>query len=175
MPVNWHVEISVWTLLAGVGLFLLGWAAKHFLDRLILPKLLDRISRTNKKLTLRRANKLRERFNSDLKYIENFPSLMVRMISEIYYMFLIVGFVSTLGVMGLPVFLIMVIFMAFRTAGAERHLKILTSPAYRSEIEARIAALLKSAEMPAAEIDGFLAGLNKIPAIRLQAQLPGMT
>jgi hypothetical protein len=175
MPIAWHVEINVWALLAGVGGFLLAWAAKHFLDRLILPRVLDRISRINKRLTLRRANKLRERFNSDLKYIGNFPALMVRMIAEIYYMFLIVGFVSTIGIVGLPAFLVMAILMAFRTAGAERHLKMLTSPVYRSEIETRIKTLLISAETPADEIDVFLEGLNKAPAITLQAQLPGVT
>jgi hypothetical protein len=51
-------SLSIGAAIGAVPLWLLGWVAKHFLDRLVLPRVLDWRARFNKMRALNRAELL---------------------------------------------------------------------------------------------------------------------
>jgi hypothetical protein len=61
-----------------VTLYLLQWAGKHFLDRLVLPRVLDWWARQSKKMALQRAKYLCQQFELDLKLYSNIDLVVLR-------------------------------------------------------------------------------------------------
>jgi hypothetical protein len=52
----------------GIIGFLLAWAGKHLLDRLVLPRVLDWWARKNQKWAMERAAQLLEQLEKESKY-----------------------------------------------------------------------------------------------------------
>jgi hypothetical protein len=61
-----------------VTLYLLQWAGKHFLDRLVLPRVLDWWARQSKKMALQRAKYLCQQFELYLKLYSNIDLVVLR-------------------------------------------------------------------------------------------------
>lgn len=81
----------------GILFWLLGWAAKHFLDRLVLPTAVDWWSRLNKQRAINRAEQLLKQF--ELERIQSLDSRYLTLVmgKRIAYIVCSVGiFVSLL-------------------------------------------------------------------------------
>ena len=79
---------ALWGALGAILIFVLRWAGKHALDRLLLPRVLDWWVRQNQQRALRRAEKLLIIFKQDLQYGSDLRHLILRVESR--NMFLIV-------------------------------------------------------------------------------------
>jgi hypothetical protein len=71
-------DITTGIIIGGIIIFVLQWAGKHFLDRLVLPKILDWWARQSKQMALNRAGYLLTEFELDFKLASNIQKLLLR-------------------------------------------------------------------------------------------------
>jgi hypothetical protein len=71
-------DITIGVILGFVMLYLLQWAGKHFLDRLVLPRVLDWWAKQSKQMALQRAQYLCQQFELDLKLYSNINLVVLR-------------------------------------------------------------------------------------------------
>jgi hypothetical protein len=75
----------------GVVFWLLGWAAKHLLDRLVLPKIFDWWARQNARWALKRAEQLLHTLEIELKYATDIRQLVVFVVDRLAVLVLVLG------------------------------------------------------------------------------------
>jgi len=71
-------NITIGVIIGFVTLYLLQWAGKHFLDRLVLPRVLDWWARQSKKMALHRAKYLCQQYKRDLTLYSNINLVVLR-------------------------------------------------------------------------------------------------
>jgi hypothetical protein len=71
-------DLTIGLIAGGLVVFLLQWAGRHFLDRLVLPRVLDWWATQSRKMALNRAEFLLKTFESYLKMSSNFSAVILR-------------------------------------------------------------------------------------------------
>lgn len=172
--------------IGGVLFWLLGWVAKHFLDRLVLPRVLDWRARFSKQRALNRAEFILEQFER-----ERSQSLDTRLLSlalgrliiaNICFIRVMISMliIIIIGQLAEPKFetlktgdiyilyyvpVSFVLFVAaFYYSWNRRLVSLFTNPAkHRDEIITRIVSLLKAADLSEDDIALWLARVSPAP------------
>ena len=108
----------------GIGIlgFLLTWAAKHLLDRLLLPRVLDWWARQNRRWALQRAEQLLSLFITELRRASDTRHLILYLVDRVA---VLVAFVSAFNVLLLLMILLQQIVPESERMQPERVLSLL--------------------------------------------------
>jgi hypothetical protein len=82
----------------GIIGFLLAWAGKHLLDRLVLPRVLDWWARKNQKWAMERAAQLLEQLEKESKYASDTRHLILFLENRTATMVITLGILNALGI-----------------------------------------------------------------------------
>jgi hypothetical protein len=179
-----HIDLTSLSIV-GILVWLLGWVSKHFLDRLVLPRLVDWWARLNKTWAIKRAEQLLNLFVIELRRASDSRYLILNLDERFAVVVCFVGGVNILlillvllqqivpeserlnqeKVLSLLVLIVVLVIFLVGTFYTNRRLvSIVTNPAkHRDDLVVRLSSLLSAAGLSEDEIKIWLEKVPPIP------------
>ncbi len=167
-----------------VASFLLGWAAKQTLDRLMLPRILDWFARRQRNSSQKRAEHVLEQFLYNLRHISDTRHLIIRLGDRLTFLILWTASTNTTLIILLiyqqsakerlatvPILLLLVVLVGYAfvllisiRSGIHETSMLTNLEAYRGQIVDRLRNLLAAAGLADTQIEAWLERVPPLPA-----------